>query len=198
VLDEHDKVGLSFARAAVVAHPVAAGAGPVGERPRRVPGVPSTFGYLGRLDDTKGVELLLAAQRPSGLRLLLAGEGERTYVERLRARSGAGVEWLGWVRPEQLLQQIDVLVVPSAWREPFGLVVVEAARAGVPVLAADQPGLVEAAQASGARYTTFSAGDAAALGTALRLSTAEYRVRPRQVEAVDLVQLIGQAARRSA
>jgi glycosyltransferase involved in cell wall biosynthesis len=134
------------------------------------------LGYLGRLTPEKGIGLLLDAVEGADIDLVVAGEGEGGYLEDLRARSGPRVQWRGRMDPSELFAEIDVLVVPSQWREPFGLVVVEAARAGVPVLLADQPGLIEAARVAGARHRTFTAADPAALRDALTAPLGTYAV----------------------
>jgi len=110
-----------------------------------------TFGYLGTLGAWKGVGQLLAAfeslradPRMSGVRLLLAGRGDEQYERELKQRfEGPACEFLGQVKPKQLLSQIDVLVVPSLWHEPLGMVTVEALMAGVPVIAAARGGIPE-------------------------------------------------------
>ena len=79
------------------------------------------------------------------------------------------------------------------WLEPFGLVVVEAARAGLPVLLADQPGLVEAAQASGARYLTYPADDVAALRRSLDIPVSDYRRAPVQAGGTSIADVVGRA-----
>jgi glycosyltransferase involved in cell wall biosynthesis len=53
------------------------------------------------------------------------------------------VTFLGYVPPENLFHQIDALVVPSRWHEPFSRVVVEAFAHGVPVIAAARGGIPE-------------------------------------------------------
>uniref|UniRef100_UPI0015751281 glycosyltransferase n=1 Tax=Sphingomonas bacterium TaxID=1895847 RepID=UPI0015751281 len=87
------------------------------------------FGFLGRLVPEKGIETLLAACRllpATGWQLRIAGkaqEGDAAY----RALAGdMPVRFLGFTDPGGFLDWIDVLVVPSIWREPFGLTVVEA------------------------------------------------------------------------
>ena len=48
------------------------------------------------------------------------------------------MEFVGWVQQEALNERfdsIDVVVVPSLWPEPFGLVMIEAMAAGTPVIA---------------------------------------------------------------
>ena len=103
--------------------------------------------FLGRLCDDKGVHLLLEAWPPvlAGLpagtkgRLVLAGDGE---VDRFRAdavaRGVAGsVDLPGWVSSEEvdeLLDDADVLVLPSRW-EGHPMSVLEAMARGVPVVA---------------------------------------------------------------
>jgi glycosyltransferase involved in cell wall biosynthesis len=124
--------------------------------------------------------------------LIVAGEGEQQDVQTLMARSSPNVQWWGWTEPAKLFEAIDVLVVPSLWREPFGLVVVEAARSGLPVLIADQPGLREAVSSCGARFHTFPAGDSAALRAALKEPTDRYRVEQAQPPTVDIVDLVAQ------
>jgi glycosyltransferase involved in cell wall biosynthesis len=68
---------------------------------------------------------------------------ERVVVEnRLRRLSGS-VQQLGWMVPDEFFGTIDMLVVPSVWEEPFGLVVSEAMSARVPVVVTDAGALPE-------------------------------------------------------
>ena len=156
--------------------------------------MPKTVGYMGRVSEHKGVEVLLAAVDGTDKNLILAGEGDRDYVERLMAHAPGNVQWRGWTDHSSFYDAIDVLVVPSVWLEPFGLVVVEAARAGVPVLIADRPGLVEAAHASGARHATVAAGDVEALRQALNRPLSSYRVEPAAIDRADIVELVTRLA----
>lgn len=70
--------------------------------------------------------------------------------------------------------------------------VVEAARAGVPVLLADQPGLIEAARVSGARYRTFDANDEQALRASLDLPISAYRTEVASAPEADVADLVNQ------
>jgi glycosyltransferase involved in cell wall biosynthesis len=176
VLAEHRRHGFGTSDPAVVIHPVHAAAA-VDASPRTPPvHRPTVIGYLGRLAPEKGLDVLLDAVEGADVDVIVAGEGDGDYVEALRARSGPRVQWRGRMDPALLFAEIDVLVVPSRWREPFGLVVVEAARAGVPVLIADQPGLIEAAHVAGARYRCVAADDPKALRAALAESVDTYIV----------------------
>jgi glycosyltransferase involved in cell wall biosynthesis len=113
---------------------------------------PPTIGYLARLAPEKGLHLLVDAflhlkQMPSLKRSRLKvagwlGENHRAYAEGVfekiyRADLGADFEYLGEVDRQgklSLLSSIDVLSVPTTYREPKGLFVLEALAAGVPVV----------------------------------------------------------------
>jgi glycogen(starch) synthase len=132
--------------------------------------------FTGRLVYEKGAQDLLAAlprlrRRHPGLRLVVAGTGP--YLDDLRAlarqrRLGRAVEFAGFLgEPElaALVAAADCLVVPSRY-EPFGLVAVEAAAAGTPVVAADVGGLRDLVE-DGVTGLRFPAGDPAALAEAV-------------------------------
>ena len=56
------------------------------------------------------------------------------------------VEFAGWLSSKEksaLLTNSDLLVVPSLWPEPFGMVGLEACKHGVPVVAFDSGGVRE-------------------------------------------------------
>lgn len=191
VLSEHvSRLGLKDFDNSIVIHPTAVAHDlQAATRPLST-GIPKTIGYLGRLTEHKGVELLVAAIGGSAKKLILAGEGEPEYVERLLAGAGGNVEWRGWTDDHKsFFDAIDVLVVPSLWLDPFPLVVLDGARAGVPVLVADRPGLVEAALFHGARHATFPAGDVEALRQALDRPLSNYQIFPTTIEQADIIDL---------
>ena len=108
------------------------------------------IGYLGRLHRSKGIEQIIDAialvADSTRFEVLIAGAGDDEYRQQLQdaaERQHVAVTFLGHVPPEQLFTRIDYLVVPSQWQEPFGLVLTEAARAGIPVLAARAGGIPE-------------------------------------------------------
>jgi glycosyltransferase involved in cell wall biosynthesis len=190
VVAEHGIRGLDDFNNAAVVHPITAAARSDRACQDRACGVPSTVGYLGRLTDAKGVEVLLAAIEGTDKRLIVAGEGESSYVDRLKERAPGQAQWRGHIDHAHFFGEIDVLVVPSVWLEPFGLVVAEASRAGVPVLIANRPGLVEAARASGARHALFAPNDVAALRDALDRPLSSYRVDFPPEQPTDIVGLV--------
>jgi glycosyltransferase involved in cell wall biosynthesis len=119
---------------------------------------------LSRLHPKKGADLLLRVflnlthqERFSCWKLVLAGEGEKTYVEGLKKivaeqRSEDRVLFPGWLEGGMklaALQGASLLALPSK-HENFGLCVAESMACGIPVLISehvDLSGEVEAAQA---------------------------------------------------
>jgi len=92
------------------------------------------------------------------------------------------IEFVGPQRGEQLaklLRQHQVLVVPSLWREPFGIVALEGIGCGCVVIGSASGGLGEAIGPCG---VTFPNGDAVALATAITklLGDPDQRARLRQ------------------
>ncbi|MGI4807255.1 MAG: glycosyltransferase, partial [Janthinobacterium lividum] len=110
---------------------------------------PLRLGFLGRLDQSKGLENLIDAVKrmsPEATTLRIAGSGLENYVDGLR-RTTAGapnITFIGHVDPADFFPTIDLLVVPSVWEEPLGRVFHEALAYGVPSLASPLGGLAEA------------------------------------------------------
>jgi glycosyltransferase involved in cell wall biosynthesis len=100
--------------------------------------------FLSRLHPVKRVELLLDAwpevqRRCPDARLVIAGDGEPSYIAKLRGRSkplGNSVTFAGYVDGDAkaaLLQTARVFVLPSL-HENFGIAVLEALAGGLPVV----------------------------------------------------------------
>jgi len=112
---------------------------------------------LGRMVKEKGFDTMIEAfrkvlRRHPWSRLIMAGDGPvKKELEDLAARYGIldNVLFLGWVpldKVPSLINQSTIVVVPSRWEEPFGLVAVEAALLQRPVVAASVGGLKEVVQ----------------------------------------------------
>lgn len=101
--------------------------------------------FIGRLDPVKRVgDLIEAMQKLNGqTRLSIYGDGDLRHeladqIEKLGLSDR--VRMRGTVPAAEALGQCDVLVLPSE-AEGFGLVLIEAMAAGVPVVATDAPGI---------------------------------------------------------
>ena len=98
--------------------------------------------FVGRLTEMKGVHKLIEAVPLASLRLgrdvslTVAGDGpERASLQMLAGRLHAQINFTGWVDPQRkaaLMQEADLLVTPSIWPEPFGLVGIEAGCLSLP------------------------------------------------------------------
>jgi glycogen synthase len=126
----------------------------------------------GRLEWEKGVHTVIEAmprlrRRLPGARLVIAGRGsQRDELEQLArsTRVARSVTFTGWLADQPLralLAAADVAVVPSVY-EPFGLVALEAAALGTPLVVARTGGLAELVE-DGVTGRTFPALDVAAL-----------------------------------
>ncbi|MBA3496736.1 MAG: glycosyltransferase [Gemmatimonadales bacterium] len=104
--------------------------------------------FVGRLSGEKGVKPLLEAWRRLGdrIRLRVIGDGPEAPLVSAAVRAGLAVDFLGWQTPDVVATAMAgarFLVFPSTWYEPFGLGIIEAYAAGLPVLASDIGGLSE-------------------------------------------------------
>jgi glycosyltransferase involved in cell wall biosynthesis len=130
------------------------------------------IGFVGRLDPVKRIGDLLSATARLGVgyRLDIYGEGaERGNIEAQIAALGVTnrVTLHGAItRPQEALSAMDVLVLPSS-AEGFGLVLIEAQAAGVPVVATDAPGIRDVI-VSGRTGLLVPVGDVARLADAIR------------------------------
>ena len=117
--------------------------------------------FVGRLRVEKGVLVVFRAldvlnnEQEGGIRgkvhLDIFGAGDEVYIREmerfLREKDLKGLATFhGTVSQDELIRQYDdadMLLVPSLWQEPFGLVVVEAMARGAPVIASDLGGPAE-------------------------------------------------------
>lgn len=145
-LERHRAAG--YFQAAGQAHVIYNGvAGQPAAGPRQEPrGGPLRLGYVGQLTAQKGIRELVRQMgdwQPGQCELLVAGKGAVAYEAMLRAEAPENVRFLGFVNPDEVYREIDVLVVPSLWEEPLGMTVLEAFMHGVPVIVSRRGGLPE-------------------------------------------------------
>ena len=132
--------------------------------------------YAGRLDEAKGVRVLmagwdryLAGSAEAGLKLVIAGGGPLADEVTAWAADRPSVELTGTLSGPQcaeLIASARAVLLPSAWEEPFGLVAVEAMAAGVPPVAAAHGSFTELIT-PGVDGALFRPGDPAALALAI-------------------------------
>ncbi|MDD3483743.1 glycosyltransferase family 4 protein [Azovibrio restrictus] len=121
------------------------------------------FVFGGRLVEEKGVLPMLEAfellqqQVRLPVQLLVAGNVResqdpanekarygRAAVERMAGM--AGVSWVGSLRPDQMHEFLlagDVFMLPSLWDDPYPTAMLEAAAAGLPIIAGARGGITE-------------------------------------------------------
>ena len=131
----------------------------------------STFviGSIARLNRIKRIDLLIDAFHRAGLdnaRLALIGDGKEREALMARAGGDPSIRFLGQRSDVQNWHRaIDLFVLSSDW-EGLPLGVLEAMRAGTPILATASTGTAETLEGSGA--TLVPPGDVEAMTHALR------------------------------
>jgi glycosyltransferase involved in cell wall biosynthesis len=120
--------------------------------------------YVGRLSDEKQIDHIRPVlESIPNTRLVVVGDGPaRPYLEQHFA--GLPVKFMGYMRGERLSQayaSADIFVFPSRL-ETFGLVVVEAMAASLPVVASRVGGVTDVVEEGKTGYT-FDSGDINAL-----------------------------------
>ncbi|MDQ1015651.1 glycosyltransferase [Streptomyces afghaniensis] len=150
--------------------------------------------FLGRLAQAKGVRLLMAAWDEIaagggvGVPLVIAGTGPLEREVTAWAAGRDDVRYVGLLDPAECQKTVArsvAVVAPSTWLEAFGLVVVEAMAAGVPVVAAGHGAFVELVE-DGVTGLLHQPGDSVSLASRIRRIAADEA----------LGREMGQAARR--
>ncbi|HVW44277.1 MAG TPA: glycosyltransferase family 1 protein, partial [Amycolatopsis sp.] len=122
---------------------------------------------VGTIEPRKGIDVLIEAMGELDVPLVLAGQPGWGGLDLVALAGDRDVRVLGRVSDADLgtvLRRATVLAAPSL-AEGFGLPVLEAMAAGVPVVHSDAPALVEVAGGAG---RCVPRGDAKALAAALR------------------------------
>lgn len=109
-------------------------------------------GVVGQLRHHKGQDILLRALgklKDYNFKCSVYGSGEETYEGELKALAKElgileRVCFKGFEKDiEQIYQDLDIVVVPSRFEEPFGLVAIEPAQWKIPVIVSNKGGLPE-------------------------------------------------------
>lgn len=165
------------------------------------------IGYMGQIAPHKGVHTLFqAVQRLPGANLKVTAYGDVTpfpdYTRRLRqmARQDARLELAGVFERTQVsrvLQDLDVIVVPSINYENSPNTILEAFAHRTPVVVSDLGGMAELVE-NGVNGLTFAAGDAASLAAQLRrlleepglLARLRQGIQPVKTRAQEMAELL--------
>jgi glycogen(starch) synthase len=121
--------------------------------PSALPTNPPNLLCCGRLVHRKGFDIALnifasLLKRHPALQVTIAGDGPQLSTLKSRAQSMGikdRITFLGWVGPDQVasvMNEATIVLMPSR-REPFGLVALEAALMGRPIVATRVGGLQE-------------------------------------------------------
>ena len=138
---------------------------------------PAELLFAGRLEYEKGVQDLLAAlprirRTNPGTTLTIAGTGTQQdwlAEQARRHRVSRSVNFVGAVDHQtlvDLMHRCDAIVLPSRY-EPFGIVALEAAATGIPLVVSTAGGLGEAVT-DGVTGLSFPPADVTALAAAVR------------------------------
>jgi len=108
------------------------------------------FGYIGELDERKGVRAILESTRHlklSNWKLRIAGRGLEQYVAKLKADyPDPRIQWLGFVKATDFYTTVDVVIVSSIWPEPLPRSLIEALALGRSAICARSGGIPEISQ----------------------------------------------------
>ncbi len=137
--------------------------------------------FVGRLCPEKGVMIILRAMHKlisersmNHLHLNIFGDGDEAYIKELRvyiqaAQLEQAVTFHGRVPQEDLIaayDRSDIMLVPSLWKEPFGLVLAEAMARELPVISTNIGGPAEIVT-DGVDGLLVAPGDEDALASAI-------------------------------
>lgn len=140
-------------------------------KPRKEPGSPITFGFIGQIAPHKGTDILIDAFRrlPAGsAELLIYGPKDQDpgYMAKLTEKAaGLQVFFKGTFPKENItdvLAELDFLVIPSTWYENSPLVLLNALATHTPVIVSDVEGMTEFVE-DGKNGYIFKRGSANAL-----------------------------------
>jgi glycosyltransferase involved in cell wall biosynthesis len=138
--------------------------------------------YCGRVDPRKGISTAIEAltRLPEQTVLTVDGPGDRAHVEELTAlarRLGVGdrvrLQRSDAPALRDLYASADALLFPVKWREPWGLVPLEAMSVGRPVVASRAGGGAAEYLADGVNCLQFEPDDAAGLAAAVQRLAAD-------------------------
>ena len=105
------------------------------------------FVFLGTFSEEKGIKWLLESYKSVfDAELFFVGKGPLEKYIRDKAVIDKSINIVGFLnekRMNELLQSSDVVICPSLWNEPFGRVVLDAYKNGMPIIVSNKGALSE-------------------------------------------------------
>src|SRR5690242_8257403 len=127
--------------------------------------------FLGRIERIKGCHTAIKVAKATGNRLIIAGNvsplpEEKAYFEEeiLPEIDGVQIQYVGPLNDAQkneYLGQAKALLFPIEWKEPFGIVMIEAMACGTPVIAFGKGSVPEVVDDGITGFITDSAAEMA-------------------------------------
>jgi glycosyltransferase involved in cell wall biosynthesis len=109
--------------------------------------------FIGRICHEKGIEILIDSLEllDEDFQFIVVGNGSSDYIIRLNKKLkqkglNKKTKLIGWINNNQLshyYNMASLVVIPSIWPEPFGIVGIEAMAHGKPTVAFDVGGIPE-------------------------------------------------------
>lgn len=107
------------------------------------------LGFIGKVNEQKGVDFMFEelSKISTGVpfKLLLAGYATPDFQAMLNKKYKGKFDFtfIGKTDAQEFYQRVDMVIVPSAWNEPFGRIPIEAVAGWTPVCLAYKAGLKE-------------------------------------------------------
>jgi glycosyltransferase involved in cell wall biosynthesis len=193
--------GCDPSRTTILPHAVDSICRPILDKPAQYP---VRFGYVGRIDRSKGLHCILeAAERlMNGDRLeihIFGGAQSDLSLEYLRKtleqyKGSSAIHNHGFIGRDKLADayaKIDVLIAPSLLPEAFGLVVLEAFSAGIPVIVFNSGALAENVR-NGLDGFVLESGDVEGLSALMKRLTDNPEIIKEMAGNIRQVQTIGE------
>jgi glycosyltransferase involved in cell wall biosynthesis len=121
--------------------------------------------FVGRVEYLKGAHLLIPVAKilkGRNIPYKINAIGSGILIDKLKTESmkmGLNIEFHGFVKHMsqkfiKIMKESHILLVPSLWYEPFGIVVLDAMVFGMPIIASDRGGLKEIVHENDVGVTT--------------------------------------------
>lgn len=105
------------------------------------------FLYIGKLDKIKGLDILLetiSEINNSKIELTICGDGKLENMVRDYCKKDKRIKFKGYLNSKDvktIMEEHDVIIVPSVWNEPFGRVIIEGFQNGMVCIGSNRGGI---------------------------------------------------------